>query len=335
MPVESRTFRRVARDAVAKLLVCSGTLARQRRRRIAEQKVCVLGLHRVLKDQDRGSVASGDAMIMGEEPFAAMLEYLAGEYEFLTLADFLARREPGSRRPAVLLTFDDGWADNYATAFPVLRRMRIPATIFLATDFVGSEKTFWIEQLLHLCKDPAKREQVMAAARAARLEAASPEELIERLKRMPTGRRDEVLSRLGCDTSLRAAGDAMLSWEAVREMAAAGITFASHTASHPLLTFEEDGRVRDELMRSREVLERVLGQKIQALAYPNGDYDSRICEHARDAGYECAFTTERRWCGRDDDRWALPRFLIHDGSVVDAGGRFSRDEFEFTLTGWR
>jgi len=323
------------RDACAQTLWWTGATQAQRRRRVAKGEVCVLGLHRVLRDADRERASSLDAIILSEKSFAAVLEHLAARYRLLTLEEFMAGQWPRNDAPPVLLTFDDGWQDNYTTAFPALKRAGVPATIFLATDYVGSGKTFWIEQLLRVCKDAQRRGQILRQAGSDGLDQRSIVELVEQLKRMSSAQRDEVLKRLGCEVNAPANGDALMSWEQVREMAAAGISFASHTASHPLLTYEDDARVRQELVRSREALQSVLVGKVHALAYPNGDQNPRVRKLAQDAGYEAAFTTEQRWAAAGDDRMALPRMLLHDGKVTDAGGRFSAAAFEFSLTGWR
>lgn len=335
MTVDSHKFRRLARDWIAKGLSRSGVISAQQRHRASERQVCVLGLHRVLDRETRQRASSHRAMIMDEKCFEGMLGYLASYYDVLSLEDFLAGSRSRTDRPAVLLTFDDGWADNYTTAFPILEKIGMPATIFLATDLVGSRNTFWIETLLRGCKSENARQRIFSSAQEQGLPHSSPEELVEHLKRMPTRKRDDLLKNLAGDLDRDPGGDAMLSWEQVKEMAANGITFGSHTASHPLLTYEDDERVRQELSSSREALERHLGVRPRVLAYPNGDYDQRAREYARTAGYECAFTTERRWHVRGDDGWAVPRFLIHDGSLVDSDGDFSPEAFEFTLTGWR
>jgi peptidoglycan/xylan/chitin deacetylase (PgdA/CDA1 family) len=126
-----------------------------------------------------------------------------------------------------------------------------------------------------------------------------------------------------------------MTWEQLGEMHSAGVEIGGHTATHPLLTFESDESVRQELSGSKQAIERRLGISVRSFAYPNGDYDDRVRLAVRKAGYACAYTTRSGWFTPGDDLYSIPRYLLHEGNVTGPDGEFSPAMFEFTIAGWR
>lgn len=103
----------------------------------------------------------------------------------------------------------------------------------------------------------------------------------------------------------------LFGWDTARELLAVGFQVGAHTASHPRLTRLDDARCRIELSGARERLERELGTPILHLAYPFGDWDPRVKELARAAGYETACSTRRGLSRADDDPLALHRVTVY------------------------
>jgi peptidoglycan/xylan/chitin deacetylase (PgdA/CDA1 family) len=103
----------------------------------------------------------------------------------------------------------------------------------------------------------------------------------------------------------------LFGWEAARALLADGFQIGAHTASHPRLTTVGDDRCRSELYDARECLERELGTSVVHLAYPYGDWNPRVKEQARAAGYETACSTRPGLSGTDDDLLALHRVPVY------------------------
>lgn len=331
--------RRALRVTAANALAYSGVLAVRRalRRNQGERReTCVLGLHRVLNDADLARANSLEGIILREQTFARMLEHVARRFHVVTTEEFVSGGASGNgAKPACLITFDDGWQDNYTTAYPLLKKLGLPATILLATGMVGGSETFWVERLRAACRSSQRlselQERIVRATTAA---ARNLEEAIEKLKRMSHERRAELLSGI-LDDGVACDGDRMLTWDQVREMAANGIDFGGHTDSHPLLPYEKDAVIDLEVRTCKRKVEEATGKPVRAFAYPNGDWDARARSSVQAAGYLCAFTTRRGWDKAAADRFTIPRILLHEGCVVDTSGRFSPSVFEFHLTGWR
>lgn len=101
---------------------------------------------------------------------------------------------------------------------------------------------------------------------------------------------------------------AHLAWRDVEAWSARGVAFASHTATHPRLSWVDDVRLVDELHRSRTAIEAALGAAPPAIAYPFGAVDDRVASAAERCGYSIGFATGGRWTG---DRWRVPRSPVH------------------------
>jgi peptidoglycan/xylan/chitin deacetylase (PgdA/CDA1 family) len=277
--------------------------------------------------------------VLTEANFVALMQFIAEHFRTITIDEFLNPRTRSSDVPECLVTFDDGWDDNYTVAYPILRRMGIPGVIFVATGLVGSVGLFWVEQLRASCVDASVFEAVQQ--KVAPLIGNSPQSVtmdqaIEGLKRLPAERRRQILAEfLEQQQGPRSEVDSMLSWRNISEMGRDGIEIGSHTDTHPLLPYEENDCIRRELSVSKQKIEDCVGVSARVFAYPNGNWNPTVLEHVRETGYSAAFTTRSGWFQRGGDLYTVPRILLHDGNVTGWNGSFSAAVTSFTLTGWR
>jgi peptidoglycan/xylan/chitin deacetylase (PgdA/CDA1 family) len=230
---------------------------------------------------------------------------LKGKFRIVTLEE-AAGIVHGRSKPAgtsVLITFDDGYRDNYDEAFPVLQRHGVPAAFFLPTAFVGTDLLPWWDQAAYMVKrstetclwlnyPTAPKFELTGADRSAavvsvlrffkRTGAADPERFLEALE-TATG-----VARPGAHNER-----CFLNWDEAREMQAAGMSFGSHTHTHEVLAGLKYERQVEELETSREILESRLGERINALAYPIGKpetFSNDTSRALRAAGYDMAFS---------------------------------------------
>jgi len=336
------SLRSFLRLTAARALYYSGVLPLRQSllgRPSSSRPVCVIGLHRVLNASDRARSSSQPAIVLSEGNFVRLLEFLREHFEVLSLRAFLGDAEETSRRsrPCCLLTFDDGWVDNYTTAFPLLSKFAVPATVFLATDLVGSNQVFWVERLRKAFADSAQGPDLQwKLGQILNLPSHDSESVIESLKHMPAEERARLLDRsLPPPVVTENDVDRMLTWDQVRAMSKAGIDFGAHSLSHPLLTCESPEVVEHQVRGSKSALEEALGHTVSAFAYPNGNWNQQVREAVRQLGFHCAFTTQPGWYRQDADPYTVPRILLHDGRVVDGSGSFSTAALAFALTGWR
>ena len=330
------TLRAVAKSAASQAL----WRTRAARLRRNGRAPLVLGYHQVVEDARAG--ASIPAMRVSARTLERQLDCIGRDYLFVSLDEMAERLESGRRadRPLAAVTFDDGYRDVYEHAFPLLRRKGIPAAVFVVTGLVGTSRLQRHDRLyLGVARLFARPEGYARLARilgdlelrlpALDLAAAgrpavftAVRALIESLAADDLDRVAGAISEDGGPEEGDAAPLRSLSWEMVREMHDAGITIASHTASHALLTRESRARARRELAESRAELARELGAPVRHFAYPDGSFDAAVVDEVAAAGYRYAYTT----CGHVDDRvpqLTVPRRVLWEGSSRGAGGDFS------------
>lgn len=310
-----------------------------RSRILCRKEICVLGLHRVLTDEERIQSSSLDGIVVRQATFAGLLEYLSRQFSVVSMDTFLmdGASPADSPKPRCLLTFDDGWSDNHRTVYPLLKKFGMPATIFLTTGLIDQGEVFWIERLRREWTHPAMCKQIVSLVNnnlQDRSKHTGFEEMVEHLKNMPSFNRHRILECLFTQqeiTDRQAEFDQMMTWDQVLEMSSNGIEFGAHTIHHPLLTLEDEATVEQELRYPKDVLQQKLGRKVRAFAYPSGDWDERVREQVRRTGYECAFTTRPGWHVSGRDPFTIRRILLHEGNVTGWTGKFSPATFNFTL----
>lgn len=295
----------IGKRQLAARMFCASGAARLllRLRSASRQELTVLAYHRVYDIDNESSFPSDPELISAStEEFAWQMEFVRRHFSPICFNDFLKAIEQGTALPprSLIVSFDDGHLDNYTQAFPILKRLDVPATIFLSTGYIGGSQAFWFDRLVTLIyyapegalDIPTLPLRVMIGPEVETRRAAA-EAILARLKRVPNRQRLEVLSNLEAKLSQHvpahpAGVSAALTWEQVQEMSQAGIEFGSHTVSHPVLTMLEDTQLHDELAESKRVIELKTGRPAPVLAYPvGGDYafDQRVIAQAEVCGY--------------------------------------------------
>jgi peptidoglycan/xylan/chitin deacetylase (PgdA/CDA1 family) len=272
---------RSRRDRAAAVL--SKPVIRSFARRLPRWRgVIVLNYHRVGVSEgqpwDR-TLWNADA-----ESFDAQLATLAKHAD--VLAPDEAERSASEDRPGrrVLLTFDDGYRDNYEIAYPLLRRHGLTATFFPATGFLDGARAAWWDELAWMVRH-ATREQIPAAGSFPRALPLGPEQdgtvaaLTARYKELPDADTEPFLAAVAAATGAGRCEEShcrelWMTWEMLRELQAGGMQIGGHTVTHPILARLTLERQREEIDGCAERLERELGRPMSWFAYPVGARDS-------------------------------------------------------------
>jgi len=282
--------------------------------------VVILAYHRVmpLPDPERYPFDLGLISAQPDE-FSWQMELLRAKFNPIPLAqvvDYLRGRADIPPR-AVVVTFDDGFVDNYEYAFPILRRLGVPATIFLSTAYLESRKPFWFEMATYFMQRApvgavaipgTERSLPFGSENAARRKSAAL--LLRYLKSLP--HQDVVDFLDDMERNMRPVINrdefqlsAQLDWQQVRTMHAAGVEFGSHTVRHALLAHLGGDDLWRELYDSRLEIERRLQSQVVSLAYPVGRtyaYSTAVMAAAGKAGYRvaCSYNPGCNWMGALD-----------------------------------
>lgn len=242
------------------------------------------------------------------EQFDEQIGYLKKRYRVVGLQEAIAAVESrkATRQPLVLITFDDGYLDNWQNAFPVLRSHGVPAVFFLVSRFVGTGHVMWWEEIAYVLRNTRKRRVQIHYPQSSLfdLDQEGERAALTRLLQIAAGPNNQDNERFL--TGLEAACDSprpkpedercFLNWEEAAIMLRGGMEFGSHTHSHEILSRLSPERQYEELVESRQILTERLGTPIDTLAYPVGlrhTFSDVTKEAARRAGYRAAFSYYR------------------------------------------
>jgi peptidoglycan/xylan/chitin deacetylase (PgdA/CDA1 family) len=343
------------------------TLAKKARRKLhrvsekVQKKFCPQGLilmyHRVgEEDIDPWSLR------VTPEHFAEHLEILQQHTQPMSLRKLAQTHQEGNIRDrSVAITFDDGYANNLHQAKPLLEKYQIPATVFVATEYLSNPKEFWWDELEYIILQPGKlpdqlsltiNEQPykggLGTATHYTQEAAWQNRHLPAWKSQPGSRlhfyyslwqklqpltpdqRQPLLEQIKTWANYQATTPRLshrpLTIAELAEIEQGGtIELGAHTVSHPLLSEQSLAVQRQEIQQSKLDLERLLNHPVTSFAYPFGAYQSETLPLVKEAGFQYACSTVETSVWHKSDRFCLPRFEVQN---------WDKAEFEQRLLNW-
>lgn len=296
-------LRRRLVDAVALAARAAGLpgLLRRRRHRRGDYRVFILEYHEVCGRPDEESEGTVSAQRLERH-----LRFLAPHFEVVTVAEAARRLSSGGPgrgldHDLLVLTFDDGYRGNYRHAWPVLRRLGMVGTVYLATDFLDGE-ALWFDTVRRALQAMKGRELALPASTQDMLRTALGEwpmaagRVVGRLKYAPLDARVEAVHALAELELDRAPAAEPMSWGEAMEMIEQGAEMGAHTVTHPILSRLSASQQEDEIARSRRRIAEATGHQPTTFAVPNGsskDYDQATLDVLRRLGFTASVTTER------------------------------------------
>lgn len=308
----------------------------------------ILMYHRILPSQDARNRFEEPGMVVTPETFRLHLEIIRQYFEIIDLSEWLTLKQEGCQLPAMAcaITFDDGWADNHEFAFPVLKELQAPATIFLVSDMIGTSQQFWPERLSRIITDISLNHsdewfhpelawlKVLATGLPINGTQPSQEELsalIAITKRYPDQEIHDRLDLIENALQLQSASQAasLLDWHQITEMIDSGLVKAgSHTCRHVRLNKDTPEEILiNEIINSKRTIESHTGKPVETFCFPNGDFSPAALELVRQH-YAGAVTTNSGWNTTATDNYMLQRIGIHQDISQD------RTAFLARISGW-
>jgi peptidoglycan/xylan/chitin deacetylase (PgdA/CDA1 family) len=273
--------------------------------------------------------------------FDEQIRYLLEHYRPIGLAELVrcyTDRTPPPPR-SVAITFDDGFANNYTVAFPILQKYSFPFTVFLTTGMIGAPGAqLWSERVkraIYLCPKASVDLRILGQQHTSQLDSPTAREqatrrVLQVLKRATPAERDAALCEIEsvCGRPELRADDMeryqFLTWNEARAMASAGVELGSHTVNHPILSTLDDRTLAEELSASKNEIEAQTGRECHTFAYPNGqpgDFGAREKRALQAAGYSCGLSLGGTLNPPRCDPFELDRINIgrqFDGPVYQA-----------------
>jgi peptidoglycan/xylan/chitin deacetylase (PgdA/CDA1 family) len=285
-------------EQIARLADASG-LGRLVRKLGGWNGILVFAYHRVGLVDDLGDPSLWDA---SPPVFEQELRFLKKEFDVIP-PDELERAVSIGRGRYVLLTFDDGYRDNFDEAFPILKRHGLPATFFVTTGFLDHQQIPWWDEIAWMVNASTRSESRLnglldsALSFAPRERRRTTQALIECYRRLPRESTRQFMDSLADATgSGRHQGDhaaVWMTWDNVRELRASGMHIGGHTVTHPLLAQLSVDEQEQEILGCKMRIEAELGEPMRYFAYPYGErdsFDDNTRRSLADHGVELAFS---------------------------------------------
>lgn len=256
--------------------------------------------------------------------FHRQVDFLRNEMNVLPLEELAATLSGGGEIPprSVALTFDDEYDDIHRHAFPLLKAHGLPATVFIATGFVDTDRVPWTDELGFLFGKTEKKEIEFDG----RLSLEGGENRLRALRRVKAAlkaiaeadrraRFEDLRKQLAvaAPNPVR-----VLGRREIREMAEAGISFGAHTVNHPILTRIPAEEAQREIADSKRMIEKISGRRAAGFCYPNGeegDFSPEIEQMVRAAGFAYACSTIEGVNRPGGDVYALRRLWTSGESL--------------------
>lgn len=298
------------------------------------QNLLILMYHRVLPKGDPRLNSEEPGMYVTPSTLNMHLEELAKFVTFIGIEDWLNLSANKQLKDTLycVITFDDGWADNHEFAFPLLTQHKVPATIFLATDYIESNTTFWPERLYDLLNQLKENDKPKLLSGLNDFFESLGESL--NLSRLQSGDADYVASLIDCakvltddeinanlkqiETTLPTLTDArpaMLNWQQVAEMKENGFEIGGHTRSHLRLNDKAaTERIEHEVKGCSEDIKNKLNEAPTLFCYPNGDTSEEAISIVENT-FKAAVTTKSGINTPDAKAFLLKRIGAHEDAT--------------------
>ena len=285
-------------------------------------RLSILIFHRVHAETDLLAPNEPDAI-----RFDRMMRFLARVFRVLTLgeaAEHMAMESLPAR--ALAISFDDGYADNFKLALPILQRHGLRATFFVSSGFIDGGR-MWNDSIAECIRNCRKAAIDLAELGLGRYACESVSDrrrvigdLRRKLKYQSLSEREHKVRRLQRLCAVDSLPhDLMMSSQQIRALHHEGMEIGGHTVNHPILTTLTDEEAEHEIVRGNRDLQSIIGSPPTVFAYPNGkpgtDYDHRHVAMMRRLGFRAAVSTAPGVARSGDDLYQLPRFTPWESSL--------------------
>ncbi len=265
-----------------------------------QRKVLILMYHRFSEEPHPHRIS--------ESEFEAHLAYLAKHNNILSLDEVVEAQITGKTLPpnSTVITIDDGYADAYDIAFPLLQKYCMPATLYVITDFLDGKIWLWTDLMRYLLETSEAGFFSYEHPNGAIVESALEDDLQKLevagrvnaiLKKLSDKEKDfrikEIAESLEVEIPKKPTKDyAPITWKQAREMDQSFVDIESHTVTHPILPNIKAKHLEFELTQAKARLEKILERKVDHFCYPNGCLNEDVEKATQKAGYRSAVTTE-------------------------------------------
>lgn len=298
------------------------------------KKLIILAYHGFTETNSSGA-ENYLGLHIDKEAFRRQIKYLKKNYKIITLYEAIdiIKNKKEFPKNTVVLTADDGYQSNYTLAYPVLKELSVPMTIFITTNFVDNKEFLWTDKLEFAVNNTMTERLVIIidkidyklSLKDVKLKINSLEKIKRKLKQLSNDYRVSVIEEIEDKLKIKLNQDNApelykpLSWNEIKEMQDSGLVdIGSHTHTHLILSQCGSKQIYDELSSSKKLIAEKLQIKTKLFAYPNGqakDFNKEVVDNLKKLGYECAVSTMYGRNNINSDLFTLKRY--YSSSAMD------------------
>jgi len=283
---------------LSKMLYCTNALALFRM--FSSRKLIVCNFHRVYSNNKNTEFDNG---VFGPSlsQFTTNISWLKKHTQVLSAYDVvdIVYNNRQLNKPSTLITFDDGYIDNFTLAYPVLKQLNVTAIFFIPTNQIETRQLGWWDLIAYIIKNTQKESIIIDNET---IELINPDNAINKLhntmKTIPFDNNISLINKLSeaCDVPLPdrdMQSKELMTWDQICEVSNNGISIGAHTHSHRVLNTLTINDQYDEMLLSKQILENKLKKEVLSMSYPVGNYNhfsEETMNAARYIGYKLGFS---------------------------------------------
>ncbi|AUH34794.1 polysaccharide deacetylase family protein [Paracoccus tegillarcae] len=288
-----------------------------RRRALRSDPISILCFHTLGADDDQMDAYT----VFPEARFRELIDLLRPDYDFVTLDDALDG--PGTGRPQLVLTFDDGDVGLYTRLLPILRAEALPVLAYIATGQIAAQSPYWFDRIVNALQGPGERQIDLTSQGLGRwtigpqhgpVRCARIAKILELMKSVPPDARPKVVEDIlaqAAPITPPAYPLAPMSLDQLREFAdCEHVTVGAHSHCHNVLDQIPLEQAADSIARSRALLQEWTGQDVRHFCYPNGNHTAALHQEIMRQGFASATVLDNHLTPRDQNRAELSRINV-------------------------
>lgn len=285
-------------------------------------KLLVLTYHRVSPEAESNLLNT----IITLKTFIKQIDILSGKYPVVKLSEAINQCQSGQAwsKTQVVLTFDDGYRDNYEIVFPILKQKGLPATFFLVTDYIGRNKPLWdweIVTMLNKNIDRIEIEGEIIHKRKKESDLSFAFRILDKMRSAGFKERQKVMDFLREHSKIENlpdfSRDSCMTWEQVKDMSDAGMEIGAHSISHRSLSRVPLEEALYEIKGSKKIIEKNTNKPCNHFAFPFGsqrDYNQTLIDHVRNAGFQTCLLNIHGYNHVKKDGFCFKRIIIEEST---------------------
>lgn len=288
----------------------------------SKPKLLILVYHRILPQVKFNPLYT----IISLEAFIKQIDILARKYPVISLRDAINQCQSGlaKSKTQVVLTFDDGYRDNYEIVFPILKQKGLAATFFLVTDYIDSNRPLWDWEIITIVNNDKtincvriEDKIIYQKDKESRLFFAL--RVFDKMKSMNTETRQKIIDFLKDNSKNNLlygyTKDSCITWEQARKMSQDGMEIGNHSISHGSLSKIPLDEAKYEIRKSKEVIENNIKKPCIHFAFPFGsqrDYNQNLLDCVKNVGFRSCLLNIHGYNHIKRDSFCFKRIIMEE-----------------------